>query len=194
MSGATLTGESLSPGWLLVPADAGADWVRDSAAALRAGWGRAWQESYDRLVPMMLDAATEHRREEDALFFQLWPTDAPVCVFVHAAVGRIDAAALPAAPDAIGYEATGLGPGLQVPFTQRVAGADVWGVEYVFHDAGQGVTVHVEPTLPEILAPLMPMIHQFVQSLQLTGADGRPFAAVAPPLPENGPDGSWRVA
>lgn len=187
-----LTAQSANPGWLLVPADADERWIDETAAALRVE--KDGPHADEPLLRLLLNAAREHRRDEDALFFQLWPTAAPVCVFVHAAVGAVDPATLPGAPDALPYEAAGLGPGIMVPFTQRVAETDIWGVEYVFHDGRQGVSVHVEATLPEILAPLMPAIHELVQSLRLTGDDGREFAAMPPALAENGADGSWTVA
>ncbi|WP_102194582.1 hypothetical protein [Microbacterium aurantiacum] len=187
-----LDGESVNPGWLPVPETIDDAWVAANAAELRSAWGDAWLPVHDELVPAILRAGPAHRRPEDAFCFQIWPASGPVCLFVHAAVGRLDPAIdLPAPGDALLYQAAGLGAGLQVPFVQRVADTEVLGLEYLFQAAEQAVTVLVEPTLPELLQPLMPAIHSFVQSLTLTASDGRRFEAVPPGLPEATAAASW---
>jgi len=190
-----VTGTSLDAGWLLIPeheteADAGA-WVRENTDALRIAWADAWQPVFHDVVPAMLRAAVEHRRAEDALAFQLWPTNAPVCIFVHVQAGILEPAALPGPGEGVLYEAAGLGQGVQSVIVETVGGARVIGVRFVFASPELTVVVEVEPTLPELLATLFASVHGFVQSLRVTASDGTAFVAAQPRLLEAGPGDSW---
>nr|WP_274637714.1 hypothetical protein [Microbacterium bovistercoris] len=191
-----LTATSFAPGWMPIPALAGTDaappWIAQNAAALREAWGDRWEPVHDRLVPALLQAALGHRRPEDALAFQVWPTDAPVCIFVHAAVGTFpDGTRMPRPGDGILCDAEGLGLGVQLPIVEEVGDVQTLGVQFVFADAARAVSVVVEPTLPELIGILMPQIHGFVQSLRLTAPDGAAFRADPPALLEADPAETW---
>lgn len=191
-----LTGASEDAGWLAIPAletaAEAAAWVDEHAAAIRQAWGETWQPEHDEVVRALLAAGLEHRRPDDALCFQVWPTNAPVCIFVHAAVGQLAPDdRLPEAGEGILYEADGLGLGVQMPVVERVDDADVAGVQFLFAQEGLVVRVDVEPTLPELLGLLIPMVHSFVQTVQLTASDGTRFRADAPALLEAEDGESW---
>ncbi|MCT9818881.1 hypothetical protein N3K63_01130 [Microbacterium sp. W1N] len=211
-AGWTLTGSSDEPGWLLLPrTDSEASrraWVDAQAGALRDAWAHTWQPEHDHVIPAMLGAALARRRDEDALAFQLWPTNAALCLIVHAAVGDTDTAEgtlvvpAPAAGDladvrtgdAVPYDSEGLGPGVHVPVVGTVAGATVVGAEFVFRSGTRVVAVSVEPTLPELLAILMPAIHGFVQSLVLEGPAGERFRAEPAGILGAAPADQWATA
>lgn len=192
----TLTGSSETPGWLEIPTpdspESARRWVGEQTAAMRAAWGEGWEPAHEGVVPAMLEAALAHRRDQDALAFQLWPTNAAVCLFVHAAVGEVDDE-IAAPAEAVPYDSAGLGPGLHVPVARTVAGATVLGAEFVFRSGARVVAVSVEPTLPELLAILLPAVHGFVQSLVLTGPAGRRFRADPPRLPGADPADQWAL-
>jgi hypothetical protein len=191
-----LSARSDEPGWMPIPVPAADDeagrWVAEQTDAMRRAWGDAWSPAYDETVPALLVAALDRRRPDDVFAFQVWPTEAPVCIFVHAAAGGIaPGTRLPGPGDGVLYEADGLGTGIHVPIVESLGGTHVVGAEFIFVGEHRAVTVFVEPTLPEILAVLMPAVHAFVQSVTLTAPDGRRFRAEPPALLEAGAADSW---
>jgi len=192
----TLTATTRMPGWLPIPVPSDTEradaWVGERSRELRAAWGSGWAPVHDRLVPALLRAALERRRPSDTLAFQVWPTAGPLCIYVHAAVGSFPAGTrMPGPGDGILYEAEGLGPGVQLPVVEDVGEVRGLGVQFVFADSDIAVSIDVEPTLPEVIAILMPQVHAFVQSLRLTGPRGAAFRAAPPALLEADAADSW---
>ena len=192
-----ISGTSLDGGWLPIPEQGGADeveqWVVDNLDALRAAWGSEWSEDAEEVVPLMLEAALEHRRPDDALAFQVWPASQPVCVFVHVAMGRRGPDdTLPGPGDGILFESEGLGQGVLVPRTEEVGEASVVGYDILFaFDDDVVVIVSVEPTLADLLGFVSPSIQAFVSSLELVDPDDGVRRAQPPALLEAQPGNSW---
>ncbi len=192
-----ISGTSLDNGWLPIPVQGDADeverWVVENLDALRASWGEGWSEDAEEVVPLVLEAALEHRRPEDALAFQVWPAPHPVCVFVHVAMGRRGADdVMPGPGDGFLFESDGLGQGVLVPRTEQIDDASVVGYDIVFSFSEHVVViVSVEPTFSDLLGLVSPSIQAFVSSLELVDPDGGVRRSDAPALLEAQPGNSW---
>lgn len=190
-----ITGTSLDPGWLPVPLldsepDAEA-WVHENTALLRRAWADAWTTEAAQVVPELLRAGLARRRQDDALAFQLWPAQHPLCVFVHVTMGRGDGV-LPGPGDGILFDSEGLGSGVLVPRSVRIGDGEVLGYDIVFSfDEDVVVIVSVEPTFADLLGVVSPSIHAFAASLQLVAPDDLPRRALEPALLEARPANSW---
>ncbi|MGX1793031.1 hypothetical protein ACWIDW_08825 [Microbacterium sp. NPDC055312] len=190
-----ITGTSLDAGWLALPAletpaETGA-WVAENTALLRAAWAQHWTPDAEQLVPDILRAGLGHRRSDDALAFQVWPAQHPLCVFVHVVMARGDGE-LPGPGDGILFESEGLGPGVLVPRVERLGDADALGYDIVFaFDDDVVVIVSVEPTFADLLGITSPSIQAFTASLQLVDPDERIRRARAPRLREAQPADTW---
>lgn len=188
-----ISGSSHDAGWLPVPprSDQAGVWVEDNARALRDQWGTSWRIEHERLVPLALDAAMDHRRENDLLMFQLWPTDTLICFYVHVALGRVEPGQLPQQGDGVLYDAAGLGPGVLVPVTDDIDGQSVFGLDFWFSCGDVAVIVSLEPTLADFLGTVSASVHAFVQSIELVDPDGRVRRAEIPALAEAAPSNTW---
>ncbi|WP_336645010.1 hypothetical protein [Microbacterium sp. USHLN186] len=190
-----ITGTSLDPGWLPVPAidsaPAAEAWVHENTELLRHAWAPTWTTESAQAVPEVLRAGLAHRRPDDALAFQLWPAQHPLCVFVHVAMGRGDGVR-PGPGDGILFVSEGLGPGVLIPRSARIGDGDVLGYDIVFSFEGDVVViVSVEPTFADLLGIVSASIHTFTASLQLVAPDGLPRRALQPELMEAQPANSW---
>ena len=191
-----ITGTSLDAGWLPIPTRSETDaeqWVRENTAALREAWGASWSADAATLVPLVLGAALDRRRDDDALAFQIWPAPHPVCVFVHVAMGRRDHDdTMPGPGDGILFESEGLGPGVLVPRTEQIGEAAAVGYDIVFSfDDRVVVIVSVEPTFSDLLGLVSPSIQAFASSLTLVGPDDGARRAHPPALLEAQAGNSW---
>lgn len=191
-----ISGTSLSDGWLAIPridsAEASELWITQNAAALREAWGESWTTDSEQLVPHALRAALQRRRPDDALAFQIWPTNLPLCAYVHVAMGTIDAAEpLPGPGDGVLFDSAGLGQGVLVPRAEEYEGASLVGFDTGFAFRGVVVIVSVEPTFSDLLGILAPSIHAFVHSLELVDPAGQVQRAAAPALLEAEQANTW---
>lgn len=192
-----ITGTSLDGGWLPIPDRVGAEelerWLDENIALLREAWGASWTADAENVVSLMLEAAIEHRRPDDALAFQIWPAPHPVCLFVHVTMGRYSADdVLPGPGDGVLFESAGLGQGVLVPRVEEVGGASVVGFDIVFTFSDDVVViVSVEPTFSDLLGMIAPSIQAFASSLELVGPDDQVRHADAPALLEAQPQNTW---
>lgn len=193
----SITGTSIDAGWLLLPADLDPDaarsWIQEQTSALRAQWGQEWSAEAEHVITELLRGGLERRREEDALAFQLWLGQRPLCLYVHVAIGARDPQqALPGPGDGMLFDAPGLGPGVLVPSQEDVDGLTAVGFDVVFACEDDAmVLVSVEPTLIDLLGLASPSIQSFIGSLELVGPDGRVRRALSPALLEAQPENTW---
>lgn len=190
-----ITGTSLDAGWLALPAfetsAEAAAWVGENTALLQTAWAQHWSPDAEPLVREILRAGLAHRRSDDALAFQVWPAQHPVCVFVHVVMAQGDGEP-PGPGDGILFESEGLGPGVLVPRAERIGDADALGYDIVFaFDDDVVVIVSVEPTFADLLGIVSPSIQAFTASLQLVGPDERTRRARAPRLLEAQHADTW---
>ena len=192
-----ISGTSIDAGWLPIPAgldaDAARSWIGEHTAALRKEWGEGWSAEADVVIPALLAGGLERRRDEDALAFQLWLGQRPLCLFVHVAIGARDPQQpLPGPGDGLLFDSPSLGPGVLLPRQEEVGDATAVGFDVLFACEDDAlVLVSVEPTLADLLGLAAPSIQGFIGSLELTGPDGRPRRALPPALLEAQPVNTW---
>lgn len=184
---------SVDPGWLAVPAknEREPGWIEQCTSALQRQWGEEWLPEHADVVPVLLSAGLESRRDDDLLLFQLWPTNAPVCFFVHVMLGTVSPDQRPSQGDGVVVETSGLGPGMLVPTVDENEEGALAGFDVYFAVGEVTVIVSVEPTVIDALGLIAPSIHAFIDSLELVDPDGQIRRADAPRVLEAVPVNTW---
>lgn len=196
MTVAAIDVSTTEPGWLLVPefgsTSERAAWVAQRLEELEAASPEQIPWAHREVLGTLLEVADDRRRDDDDYLFQVWPLDVPACAFVHVACGVLpDDAYLPGPGDGLLYDASELGQGVQIPYTEEMPEGEALGMRFLFVQGRDAVIVDVEPTSPVLLAGVMPGMHGLLQSLKVTRSNGSRFVADPPNLLEAASANQW---
>ena len=137
-------------------------------------------------IRAILEAGLDARAKSNSYaMYQVWPVRAPAAVMCH--LNRAATEDLPEWDDIDGRrfaaKARYIGPGLQISsrFTADTdqGPAELATVYFVFADGHDSVVVHLEPSVPQLVAHTMMGMGLYLNALNVTKADGSTFTSVA---------------
>lgn len=191
-------------GWTRVPSEGIGDpeeWFHSETARIRSWWGEeAWGPGVEASIRDALVDAVAKAVEPGTLSAMLhWPLDVPVPSRVRillAAGSPLDASGWREAGfDVDEYPGAGLGPGLKCVALREetINGEDLqlFTAVYAFSDESGSVLVIAEAGSREVFQMTMAGLPVLLSSLQVTGPNGKRFAADPVPTVTRKPTDEW---